>query len=96
MGFPLEKILTISATEYASVRGFNLTWYSDARGVQIDGVDEDHNILAFVSKHICVPDNTEVIVGYHTVFVREKGKTYFHAEGTALISKVAPKEDDES
>lgn len=63
MTFPLEKILTISAREYAEINRKALSDY-DAIGVQSIGNPYCGSIHEHFAKS--VPANAEIVVGYRT------------------------------
>jgi len=85
----LEKILTISATEYVAMRGKELKDY-DGKGVHLVfyknrlNTDKGNEIVKKFTEQL--PKNTEVVVDYRTQVGGYSSDTYI-VEGTALIPK---------
>ena len=85
--FPLEKILTVSATDFANSKGLDLSSY---HMVGIHSVEE--RIIRFAK---LVPKNAEIVVGYAKEIAATStgtgtaAKTHFkyNQVGTALILK---------
>ena len=71
MAFELEKILTISASEYCETKGSTVGHYT------MKGVCGEH-------KNLEVPEETEVVVGYR--LIRTEADSLYGV-GTALICK---------
>jgi len=101
MAIKLEKILTISATEWFSISGKSPGDF-EAVGVHIGGEEVSsiptsnhcrNTITRFAEQ---VPDNTMVVVGYR-VKMEGKGYAEIHCErsGTALVSKKSAIRDRE-
>jgi hypothetical protein len=91
---PLEKILTISATEYCTMKRKSLRSYVPV-GVFFRNTSTSHN-----QETIEVPEGTEVVVAYSRIIAPEIGE-YFtsnctkvaeYGTGTALIPKRKQKE----
>lgn len=63
--FPLERILTISASDYCASVGRNLTDYT-LRGVIYEGKNQDKWLID--NFRSCIPSETEVIVGFRFAY----------------------------
>jgi len=74
MAIELEKILTISASEYCEMNGKQLKDYLP-KGVQ----GEPENLQ--------VPDDTEVVVSYQIRYAGTRTTIHKYGMGTALIPK---------
>lgn len=91
--FPTNKILTVSATEYVSSVGKDLSKYT-MQGVHVKYFDHDmHDTLGDFIEVFAqqVPLNAEVIVNYETKISLGMSRSYTGyaqtASGTALIPK---------
>lgn len=72
---PLEKILTISATEYCIMEGKSLQDYV-SKGVRSEDTEK-----------LNVPEGTEVVVAFQRTIFSSLGDIYSFGIGTALIPK---------
>jgi len=77
MAIDIEKILTISASEYVEMSGRSLRDY-EASGVHTSSINDIEKNFARL-----VPDGVEVVVGYRMSL----SEGYAAAYGTALIRK---------
>ncbi len=85
MTIALDKILTISARDWCEMHGKSLTDY-EARGVHIDALDPDEQVLKyFVQK---VPVEAEVVVAFQQVYSGRHVNSRYLASGTALIPRI--------
>ena len=83
MNFPLEKILTISAQEYAGPNNAVRDLYELA-GVHCEGISPLSYIDDFAKN---IPAGTEVVVGYRILGVGKGDYPRTFQSGTALIPK---------
>ena len=84
-GFPREKILTISATEYTMMVGKKLSDYEPFGIYSIVGQGDKNNLFrSFVDK---IPENAEIVVDFVGRISWGPMACGFVALGTALIPK---------
>ncbi len=87
--FPLEKILSISATEYCQSVDKRLKAYH-LQGVTAKTDFDDGDDFKFPKTIIAkyIPKNTEAVVGFQYQFTLNDGNSeYIFVDGTALIPK---------
>ena len=91
--FPLEKILTLSAGDYTSISGRDLSEYT-AVGVHYIGITSDENFQKFRAR---IPIEAEIVIDYKAEITsgempgepetHNRIKAFAIYAGTALIAK---------
>lgn len=79
-----HELLTISATEYASIRGVNLAYYR-ARGMRVCGSCKASEVGSVLDQFIeCAPSNTEAVVACTASISVERSRCFYVLQATAL------------